>query len=114
MKVIVAGGRDFIGTHVHEKWLKNTLTKMNATHVISGMARGADMFGFNVAKKLGYKTIEFPADWNMYGKSAGYKRNLAMAEFGEAVILFPGGKGTQHMKNIAIEKDLKIIEYEEN
>lgn len=114
MKVIVAGGRDFRGTHVHEKWLKEQLEQLRATHIISGMARGADMFGFYVGKDLGLKTLSFPADWDKHGKSAGYKRNIEMADNANALIVFPGGKGTEHMKNIAINKGLEVIEYKED
>ncbi len=108
MKIIVAGGRDFIPNDSHREWLLNILKKTEATHIVCGMARGADMFGYQIAKELGLEVLEFPADWDRFGKSAGYKRNIEMAEIADGCILFPGGKGTQHMRDIAKKKRLEI------
>ena len=61
--------------------------------------------------------MEFPADWDKHGKSAGYKRNLEMAENADALIAFWDGesRGTKHMIDIAKEKNLltRIIRYDE-
>jgi hypothetical protein len=40
------------------------------------MARCADMYDFKIAKKLGIKIKEFPANWNELGKKAGFVRNI--------------------------------------
>lgn len=37
-----------------------------------------------------YKLTKFPADWNKYGKTAGYLRNMQMAEYADALIAFWG------------------------
>lgn len=112
MKIIVAGGRYFKGTAIHEQWLITQLKKYNVTELVCGMARGADMFGYNIAKYILKVPIkEFPAMWTLYGKSAGPKRNEEMADYADACILFPGGAGTASMKQIALEKGLFIIEY---
>lgn len=111
MKVIVAGGRDFIPNEGHEEWLISTLKLMKATHVVCGMARGADIFGLQIAEKMGLSVLKYPADWDKYGKSAGYKRNEQMAKVADACILFPGGKGTGHMSDIARKKGLIVWEW---
>jgi len=130
MKVIVAGGRDFIGTPKKEKWLIKTLNELNATELISGMARGADAFGIMVADFINIPVNEHPALWddiegkprneigiNKYGKlywrKAGFFRNEEMAKVADACILFPGGNGTKDMKKRAIAHNLKIIEYKQ-
>jgi len=112
MKVIVAGGRDFIPFTIHFDWLKDKLKELNATEEVSGCARGADTFGEQVASILYIPIKKFPPEWDIYGRSAGYRRNVEMANYADAVILFPGGKGTAHMKKIAEQKNLKVIEYE--
>lgn len=112
MKVIVAGGRDFVGTKDDEEWLKKQLVDLGATHVVCGMAKGADQFGLLVATQMSLPILKFPAKWGQYGKSAGYKRNYEMATHSNACILFPGGKGTEHMHDIAVQFDLKVIRRE--
>lgn len=44
---------------------------------------------------------QFKSDWEKHGKAAGPIRNKKMAEYADAVILFPGGKGTASMKKEA-------------
>ena len=49
--------------------------------VQSGCSTGGDYLARNYALTKGYKLEEFPADWNKYGKSAGYIRNKRMHEY---------------------------------
>ena len=62
------------------------------------------------AQDKGYPVKQFPANWNKYGKSAGYKRNEEMSKYGEGLIAFWDGKskGTQHMINLAKENGLIV------
>ena len=62
------------------------------------------------AKERGYFYKEFPADWNRYGKRAGYIRNREMHEYlskqeDRGVIAFWDGqsKGTAHSFELAKE-----------
>lgn len=112
MKVIVAGGRDFTNYHVAREVLVKLMDKTNGDlEIISGMARGADTLGILFAHEFGLAIHKFPAKWNVYGKRAGYIRNVDMASIGDMLIAFWDGKsrGTQHMINIAKEKGLKYI-----
>lgn len=97
MKIIVAGGREFIPAQEHKDWLINALKVNNATEVVCGMARGADMHGYNTAKELGIPVKEFAADWVKFGKEAGRRRNKEMADYADMLIVFPGGVGTNDM-----------------
>jgi hypothetical protein len=67
--------------------------------VIEGGARGADRIARQEAEALGLHVATVRALWDHYGKSAGYRRNEAMArlepEFAYAYPL--GGPGTAHM-----------------
>ena len=78
-------------------------------------ANGADKLGERYAKLRGYKIERYPADWNRYGKSAGFKRNVQMSEVADACVCFWDGSssGTKHMINIAEQKrlPLRIIKY---
>jgi hypothetical protein len=64
-----------------------------------------------VALAKGIKVVRFPADWDRYGKRAGRIRNESMAKYAEYLAVFPGGKGTAHMKEIAKAYGLVVFEY---
>ena len=49
--------------------------------IVSGGARGADTLAELYAKKHNYHLKVFPADWNTFGKRAGYIRNEVMHEY---------------------------------
>lgn len=113
-KVIIAGGRDFNDYDRLVKIMDNVLSNILLTYeveIVCGMARGADLLGKRYAEERGFKVIECPADWDTFGKSAGYIRNREMADMADALVAFHDGvsKGTQHMINLAKERNLKIL-----
>ncbi len=97
MKYIVAGGRDFKDRGLMCNVLDMLLAEDDT--VITGMAKGADTLAWDIAMDWHYNLIEFPADWDKHGKSAGPIRNHQMALEGDALIAFWDGKskGTKHM-----------------
>jgi hypothetical protein len=107
MKLIIAGSRDFtdyqllIDTLREEGFTSNTVTT-----VVSGCAHGADKLGERWAVSQCIPIARFPADWDSYGKRAGFVRNGEMAEYADACIVFWNGssKGTKHMADIAKRK----------
>jgi hypothetical protein len=72
--------------------------------------------GEKYAKEEGFDLEIYPAQWDKYGKSAGFRRNEQMAKIADALIAFWDGKshGTKHMIDIMNEKNLqvKVVEYE--
>lgn len=116
-KVIIAGGRDYIDytklCKVCDKMLSRN--KKEEIEIVSGGARGADKLGETYARQREIPFKRFPAKWDKYGKSAGYKRNEEMAEYADALIAFWDGesKGTEHMINLAEKRGLKtaVIKY---
>lgn len=112
-KVIIAGSRSFSNYELLKKHVDKALENKIKTHdiiIISGAARGADRLGENYAKDRGFKLERYPADWDNYGKRAGYIRNEQMAKIGNACIVFWDGisKGTCSMINLAKLKKLKL------
>lgn len=48
--------------------------------ICSGLCpRGADMFALRLSNAYKTETLWFPAKWNKYGRSAGFKRNIDIA-----------------------------------
>lgn len=71
--------------------------------VIEGGARGADRIAREEAEVLGLHVATVRALWDFYGKSAGYRRNEAMARLEpDFVYAYPlGGPGTARMIELA-------------
>lgn len=115
MRLIVAGSRDFNNYAVMSMWLHKIEQKHPNLIIISGTARGADKLGERWANDNDVPVERYPADWENYGKSAGYIRNSEMADVADAVIVFWDGNsnGTRNMIKIAQQKGLpiKVVQY---
>ena len=121
-RVIIAGSREFSDYELLKKtcdyYLSNKFKDPSCkVIVISGHASGADTLGEIYAKEKGLDCEIFPADWNKYGKKAGYLRNMSMAEVGNSAIIFMSAygenKGSRMMERIAREKHLLVRVVEE-
>jgi hypothetical protein len=82
--------------------------------IISGMARGADMMAVEWARRHDVPVREFPADWDRYGKRAGYVRNQQMLDEGkpDLVLAFkakPESRGTDMMIDIARKAGVSVL-----
>lgn len=110
MNVIIAGSRDFNNYELLVSKCDAILQNQTEVTIISGTANGADKLGERYAIERGHLCRRFPADWDKWGKSAGYKRNVEMAEIADGLIAFWNGdsRGTKHMIDIAKSKGLKI------
>ena len=121
LRVIIAGSRVFNDfPKLYESVSKILLDKTNINSkidkikIISGTARGADKLGEQFAHVCGYDLVRFPADWDAYGKSAGYRRNADMAKYASEqvgmLIAFWDGKshGTKHMIDLANRYGLEV------
>jgi len=107
LKIIIAGGRDYtLQTH-HYQFLDQLLPLV--AEVVSGACpTGVDHAGEAWARSHNITVKTFPADWKVLGRAAGPIRNQAMAVYADAVVLFPGGAGTESMAKIAGLKGLRI------
>ena len=113
MKIIVAGSRDFKDrerVYRNLDVVERSLEGGKTIEIVSGLARGPDTFGKDWAISKGYKVHEFPANWDKYGKKAGYLRNVEMSKVADCLIAFWNGSspGTKHMIDIAHEHGLKV------
>lgn len=109
-RVIIAGGRDFNDINKMKSYLMELVNQElidDSTVLICGEARGADSLGKSIWVSAGMPVESYPADWNTYGKRAGYIRNEQMGEVADAVIAFWDGssRGTKHMIDIMQRKN---------
>lgn len=118
MKIIIAGGRDFNDYDLLNKEVSSILKSFDNIEIVSGMAKGADFLGGKYAYNNKLPIKKFPANWNLYGRSAGPIRNEEMAKYSDVLIAFWDGKskGTMNMINNAKKYNLKtfIIKYEKS
>lgn len=108
MRVIIAGSRSI--NDMKKVYNAIDASGFYLSEIVSGGARGVDTLAIVLAddKKIPCKV--FPAEWKRYGKSAGYKRNLVMGDYANALIAIWDGesKGTKHMIDIAKKKGLEV------
>jgi hypothetical protein len=126
MRVIIAGGREFNDYDLLKQECINNImqlkregykTKREYLEIVSGTARGADRLGEKFAYELIIPLKRFAADWNTYGKRAGYIRNEQMAKYASedeevgVLIAFWDGKskGTKHMIDLAKRYKLRVF-----
>ena len=88
MKVAVIGSRTFNDYEL----LRQTLSKLEITLVVSGGAKGADSLGEEYANANNIPTKIFLPDWDKYGKSAGMLRNSDIINEAEIIVAFWDGE----------------------
>jgi hypothetical protein len=107
MRLIIAGGRRYRLKAEDYRFLDSI---EDVTEVLSGKASGADRCGEEWAKRKKIPVRLFPPDWKAFGKRAGPMRNAEMSLHADAVVLFPGGKGTASMAEEAEKAGLQIFD----
>jgi len=121
-RVIICGSREFDDYDLLKEKCDLILSRKAADQtekivIVSGCARGADRLGEKYAEEKGYEVLRYPADWDRYGKSAGYRRNKQMAEVANACIAFfssvAENKGTKNMVSLARNMNLLVREVKE-
>lgn len=113
MRVIIAGGRDYLLQKRDYAILDATLRAGMITEVVCGGATGVDECGRQWAISNNVPHETFDAHWTKYGMAAGPIRNRAMADYADALIAFWDGRsrGTADMITKARGKGLKVAVY---
>lgn len=106
MKILVCGGRDYHNKdkiysvlYDYAECTDEYPLGKNIVTIIAGGAKGADSIAADWAITTWNRLLEFPANWDLHGGSAGPIRNKRMLEEGQPdlVLAFPGGRGTANM-----------------
>jgi hypothetical protein len=91
MKLIIAGGRDFIDYNNLHQTVWQLYGDDTITEIVSGTANGADKLGERFADAHGITVKRLAADWELHGKSAGHIRNGSMARYADELLAFWDG-----------------------
>ena len=112
MKIAIIGSRNFTNYKLLQEILEQYKPKI--TLVVSGAAKGADSLGEKWALENNIQTLIFPADWNQYGKRAGFIRNEDIIKNCDYCVAFWDGesKGTKHSLSLCkkYNKPVKIVQ----
>jgi hypothetical protein len=108
MRTIIAGSRSFGRYEDLKEAIKDS--GLEITTVLSGTAAGADKLGERWANENLVQLERYPAEWDLYGKSAGHKRNIEMAHKADALVLLWDGmsSGSAHMLETATRLGLIV------
>ncbi|WP_262027594.1 DUF2493 domain-containing protein [Microvirga sp. Mcv34] len=111
MKAIVCGGRRYRDRARLYQVLDAAVERLGLSFIIQGVSDGADLLAFDWAQERGIRCGSFPADWETHGRKAGPIRNQEMIDEGkpDAVIAFPGGKGTKDMIERGRAAGIRVI-----
>lgn len=101
--IAISGSRTITNPFVVNEILSTCIPE-NAVLILGG-ARGVDTLARNWAIANGIDYIEFSADWEGLGKSAGYTRNKLMHVCSHSTLAIWDGesRGTKHMIDMASE-----------
>lgn len=106
-KTIIAGSRTITDYTVVCDAI--AAAKWTITEVVCGGARGVDMLGARWGREHDVPVRMFPAEWDRYGRRAGYERNKVMAAYADALVAVTmGSKGTAHMIEVAEAMGLRV------
>ena len=120
-RLLVCGSR----TITDKEWVYSQIEKYWYEHLacysdpimIEGGARGVDLLARSYAIDNEWEIEEYPADWDKYGKSAGYIRNDIMVKKADEVLILWDGtsKGTKNDIDLCkkYNKPHEIVIYKE-
>ena len=77
---LIVGSRSFSDYELFVAKCDLLLRNWGSVVIVSGGARGADALAKRYAVDRGYCYMEFPADWDTYGRRAGCHRVLGRKE----------------------------------
>jgi hypothetical protein len=117
-RVLITGSRSWDDAETIENALIDVFKKSRCAlpdiTVVHGTAPGADELAGMIADWLGMTVEEHPADWERWGRRAGFLRNKEMVDAGANVCLaFWDGvsKGTEMTMKLAMKAGIDLTMY---
>lgn len=119
--LLIAGSRSFnnfsLLARVCDKFIQRKASNKEII-IIEGGAKGTDSLAKRYARERKYECVEFSAEWDKFGKTAGFRRNKEMHDYinsypNRACICFWDGKskGTAHNFDLARKNETPLLIY---
>lgn len=118
--ILVTGSREWDNQNL----IQETLTTLHwmlpgGPHLtlVHGGCRGADLYADYVAMSLGWRTVEFRAQWEARGKGAGFFRNQQMVDFVASgpgmclAFILDDSKGATHCADAAEKAGIETLRF---
>lgn len=111
IRILITGSRSWDNIH----YIRSAFISLadeygdDITLVSGACPTGADRLGEKVAAELGWNVELYPADWNTYGKRAGFVRNSQMVDTEPDLIIGfvrNGSKGASMTVNLGKKKEI--------
>lgn len=122
VRILITGSRDWpvsefnmIYIAIYQTiagYLSKGETKETITIIHGACPTGADLMADNLCRAWGANIERYPADWDSYGKKAGYLRNKQMVETGVDICLafvYNKSKGASNTVSLCRERGIPII-----
>lgn len=108
MRIAIVGSRDYPDLDAVAAYV-NDLPE--GTTVVSGGARGVDQVAVMTASLRNLPVDVYKADWDRYGKSAGYRRNIDIVANADKLVAFQhnASRGTQHSIDLAVKARIPTV-----
>ena len=118
MRAAIVGSRTFNNYEVLKDFIDSTCldNDIEIDTIVSGGAKGADALGERYADEYALEKLIFRAEWDKYGKSAGFRRNVDIIDNCDICFAFWDGEshGTKHDIDLCSEKDKPCYVYRFN
>ena len=110
MRIAVVGSR-CVTDYEYVKHVLDQLVNPDLDVIVSGGARGADSLARRYAHEYGMRFTCHEAEWNKWGKQAGFVRNKVLVADVDRVIAFHDGKsnGTKNTLYLARKSKIPVI-----